>query len=145
MRLRSTATLIALVFSILALGSVYVPSAEGHGKCQLSPGVKHKGSVITGTAGNDIIDCGSNGFAHTINALGGDDQIATASGNDIINGGDGDDFIFGGPGNDIINGGTGNDSVVGDQGADTCDGGPDFDTIVTAACETSTNFEAFVP
>jgi Ca2+-binding RTX toxin-like protein len=57
--------------------------------------------VITGTAGNDIME-----------GQGGNDRLYGGPGNDDIDGGGGHDYINGGDGQDRCRGGGGNDTIV---------------------------------
>jgi Ca2+-binding RTX toxin-like protein len=95
---------------------------------------------VTGSAGNDTIDCGGTNPPKTINGNGGNDTITGTDFDDTINGGDADDTITGGTGAYTINGGlgidklsgsAGNDILVGasnDGSQDTVAGGDGFDT-----------------
>ena len=103
--------------------------------------------IVSGTAGNDVIDTayagdpdgdkvdnndglgvqGTTGNADLIYAGAGNDSISAGVGNDIIYGGSGDDTalggagddtIYGDTGNDLIDGGTGNDLLMGEEGDD---------------------------
>ena len=83
-------------------------------------------AVITGTAGDDILD--GTAFGDTINGLAGDDTINGLGGDDTLNGGDGDD---------IINGGTGNDDLTGGAGADALNGGGGRDRVFYSSATAS--------
>ncbi|MDJ0939049.1 MAG: putative Ig domain-containing protein [Woeseiaceae bacterium] len=75
-------------------------------------------SVITGTAGDDILD----GTALA-------DQMFGLAGNDILRGNDGDDTIDGGTDNDMLFGGLGADTLLGGDGDDDAYGGDGNDAI----------------
>ncbi len=60
---------------------------------------------VIGTGGDDNINTSSGG--QVILTLAGDDNVDGGSGDDEIIGGAGDDTIYGGTGNDVINGGAG--------------------------------------
>jgi Ca2+-binding RTX toxin-like protein len=88
------------------------------------------GNVLSGTAGNDILDGGQSDLALQINAAAGDDLIRDGYGNDVLHGGDGNDSLshnwvdngndvyYGDAGNDILDAGWGNDTLVGGSGND---------------------------
>ncbi len=95
--------------------------------CTVSSGVTISGTTITGTSGNDTIDCSNSTANLTISGLGGNDTIIGGTGDDTIDGGPGDDTITGGPGNDTIQGEGGEDTIEGGDGNDTIDGGPNND------------------
>ena len=82
-----------------------------------SVGVKYQqqdagGFRITGTAGNDTVDCTNASFAITFSGGDGDDTFYGGTGDDQLVGGNGDDYLIGGGGTDRISGGT--NTVVGD-------------------------------
>ena len=79
--------------------------------CVVSEGVTQTATTVTGTSGNDTIDC------------------TNASGGKTITGGDGNDTITGTVFDDNIVGGEGNDTLTGGPGEDTIDGGPGENTI----------------
>ena len=63
-------------------------------------------AVITGTAGNNVLNSGN-----------ASDSLSGLAGDDTLNGGAGNDTLNGGTGLDVMNGGTGNDSYyVGELG-----------------------------
>ena len=74
-------------------------------------------TIALGTGGNDNFIFGS--ASTTINALGGDDIVATGNGNDTINGGVGADTLKSGNGEDTLIGGSGNDTLMGGRENDT--------------------------
>ena len=99
--------------------------------------------VVTGTAGNDVINStfiepaisGSeridNSDAVLPGATGNDDSVRAGAGNDSVIAGLGNDSVDGGTGADIIDGGTGNDTLIGgsDASADTLFGGVGVDNL----------------
>ncbi|MBF0296149.1 MAG: hypothetical protein HQL96_13245, partial [Magnetococcales bacterium] len=89
--------------------------------------------VVYGNAGNDFL-YGDDGMVFS-NAAGiaynlTNAASATASGNDVLNGGDGRDVLVGGAGNDTLLGGLGDDYLVGGMGKDSLTGGAGFDRFV---------------
>ena len=98
----------------------------------------NQGSVINGTAGNDVLVgtdrdeiINGNGGNDQIFGLGGLDLIYGGGGADIAFGGDCLDLIMGGPGDDLISGENGNDYIAGDAGVDTAYGGPGLNYCAT--------------
>jgi Ca2+-binding RTX toxin-like protein len=86
--------------------------------CVVGPGVTQTDTTVTGSPGNDTIDCGGTNPGKTINGNGGNDTITGTAFDDTINGGDGNDTITGGAGNDTLNGGLGIDTISGSAGND---------------------------
>jgi Ca2+-binding RTX toxin-like protein len=127
-----------LVLAIaLATPVVLAQPAQAH-LCVTSPGVNQTSFSITGTEGNDYIDCSGADHAHEIGGLGGNDriigsesgdQISGGTGNDHLDGRGGSDFMLGGDGNDVVLGGTGGDEILGDDGSDYLDGGEGGDFL----------------
>jgi len=78
---------------------------------------------VTGTSGNDIIDCTGVEGNLTISGGDGHDDITGGNGNDTLIGGNGNDKLNGGPGNDKLRGGDGDDEMHGGSGTDSCIGG----------------------
>lgn len=81
-----------------------------------SAGVKYQvqdggGLKVTGTVGNDNVNCSSFGSAITFSGGDGNDTFTGGGGDDQITGGTGDDTLVGGGGTDRISGGT---HIVGD-------------------------------
>jgi hemolysin type calcium-binding protein len=101
--------------------------------CVVSAGVTQTATKVTGTGGDDTIDCTGASQGKTINGLDGNDTITGTAFNDTINGGNGNDSITGGAGNDTINGGNGNDTVTGGAGNDRIEGGNGNDTLTGSA------------
>lgn len=119
------------VFGLLAVFTMQPePVAAQVVACVVGPGVTQTDTTVTGSGGNDTIDCTNAGPGKTINGAGGDDTITGTMFNDFIDGGDGNDTITGGPGNDCIEGGNGNDTLTGSEGSNTVvDSGDGNDTI----------------
>jgi hypothetical protein len=86
--------------------------------CVVGPGVTQTDTTVTGSPGNDTIDCGGTNPGKTIDGNGGNDTITGTAFDDTINGGDGNDTITGGAGNDTLNGGLGIDTISGSAGND---------------------------
>jgi hypothetical protein len=141
---------------VIAMGLIGGAAAAQASPCVVGPGVTQTDTTVTGSPGNDTIDCGGTGPAgKTINGNGGNDTITGTDYDDTINGGDGNDTLTGGTGADTIDGGlgidkvsgsAGNDNLVGpsnDGSQDTVDGGDGIDTCqgpapdpdIHAACE----------
>jgi Ca2+-binding RTX toxin-like protein len=132
----STTILVAAGFTLVAGAP-----AQAIDACSLG-----QGSVINGTAGNDVL-VGTD-RNDIINGLGGADQIFGLGGLDLIYGGNGADIIFGGDctdllvggaGDDLISGENGNDYIGGDTGTDTAYGGPGLNY-----CETERRVPEYV-
>lgn len=85
--------------------------------------------ILTGGAGNNILDV--SGFAGGVTLYGadGDDDLRGTENADILFGGNGNDTITGNAGNDFLNGDAGIDSLVGGSGADQLRGGADNDIL----------------
>lgn len=82
---------------------------------------------VDGGAGNDSIIAG---FGADVLLGGiGNDSVSAGAGDDTIDGGAGDDVVRGGVGSDTITGDDGNDSLIGDTGADRISGNAGDDTI----------------
>jgi RTX calcium-binding nonapeptide repeat (4 copies) len=110
---------------------VVTPPTDGQSvDCVVSAGVTQTATTVTGTSGDDTIDCTNASPGKTINGLDGNDTITGTAFNDVINGGNGNDTITGGPGDDVIEGGNGNDTLTGSAGNDVVtDTGDGNDTI----------------
>ncbi len=83
------------ITAVLALAVMVPPAAANH--CTVSAEVVQEGNLVTGTSGNDTIDCSGGFDPHAIESLAGDD---TVTGSDTS-----DDFIDGGAGDDDLDGG----------------------------------------
>ena len=86
--------------------------------------------VVTGSAFNDTLTCGS--LNCTLNGGAGVDILTGGLGNDTLNGGAGNDTITGGLGDDVLNGDGDTDTFNegnADSGSDTFSGGSGRDTI----------------
>jgi hypothetical protein len=154
---RGIVATLAGVFAVPVLWAVTPLTADAAINCVVSAGVLQTGSVVTGTPGNDTIDCGGTDPAKTINGNSGNDTITGSALDDTIDGGDGNDTITGGTGADTITGGlgidtmsgsAGNDTLVGpsvDGSQDSLDGGDGIDTCqgpapdpdIHASCEST--------
>ena len=107
-----------------------------------------KDGIVTGTAGNDVIDVAYLGDPQgdridnndailpgeapnddIVKAGAGDDLVRSGLGNDDVYGGTGKDTLFGGDGNDLLLGEDGSDVLNGDLGNDTLSGGAGDDTL----------------
>ncbi len=115
---------VAAVLAVPAVWMIAPPAAHAAVNCVVGPGVTQTDTTVTGSPGNDTIDCGGTNPGKTINGNGG---------NDTITGSDFDDTINGGDGNDTLTGGTGNDTLTGGLGIDTISGGAGDDTLIGAS------------
>ena len=106
-----------------------VTPAHAAVNCVGSIGVTQTETTVTGTAGNDTIDCGGANPGKTVNGNGGNDTITGTAFADVINGGDGNDTMTGAIGDDALNGGLGDDTMTGSAGNDTLNGGVGNDTL----------------
>ena len=104
---------------LLAMGLIGAASAQAATPCVVGPGVTQTDTTVTGSAGNDTIDCGETDPGKTINGNGGNDTITGSDFDDTINGGDGNDTITGGTGADTLDGGLGIDTISGSAGDDS--------------------------
>jgi hypothetical protein len=104
---------------VMAIGLLAGTAAAQASPCVVGPGVTQTDTVVTGSPGNDTIDCGGTTPGKTINGNGGNDTITGTDFNDTINGGDGNDTLTGGTGDDSLNGGLGIDTISGSAGNDT--------------------------
>ena len=154
---RGIVATLAGVIAVPVLWAVAPLTANAAINCVVSAGVLQTGTVVTGTPGNDTIDCGGTDPAKTINGLGGndtitgsayDDTVDSGDGNDTITGGTGADTLSGGLGIDTISGSAGNDTLIGassDGSQDSLDGGDGIDTCqgpapdpdIHASCEST--------
>jgi len=110
---------LAGVFAVPVLWAVAPLTAQAAVNCVVSAGVTQTDTVVTGSPGNDTIDCGGTNPAKTINGNGGNDTITGSDFDDTINGGDGNDTLTGGTGADTLTGGLGIDTISGSAGNDT--------------------------
>jgi hypothetical protein len=94
-------------------------AAQAAVPCVVGPGVTQTDTTVTGSPGNDTIDCGGTNPGKTINGNGGNDTITGTDYADTINGGDGNDTLTGGTGDDALDGGLGIDTISGSAGSDT--------------------------
>jgi Ca2+-binding RTX toxin-like protein len=106
-------------------------------------------SVVSGTAGNDVIEASQAGSSVTfsvngavstltgavqlrVDGLAGDDLIDLSGVQlpSVIIGGAGNDVLLGGAGNDMLLGGAGDDTLSGGPGTDLLDGGEGSDSAL---------------
>jgi Ca2+-binding RTX toxin-like protein len=150
---------------VMAIGLLGGTAAAQASPCVIGPGVTQTETTVTGSPGNDTIDCGGTTPAKTINGNAGNDTITGTDFNDTINGGDGNDTLTGGTGDDNLNGGLGGDTISGSAGNDTLVGasndgiqdsldgglgtdtcqGPAPDPDIHASCENTTTPPASGP
>ena len=97
--------------------------------CVVSLGVLQTATTVTGTSGDDTIDCTNASPGKWILGLDGNDTITGTAFDDTIIGGNGNDTITGGPGVDYIEGNAGNDTLTGSAGNDTLIAGTGNDTL----------------
>ena len=98
--------------------------------CVITGGATQTANTVTGTSGDDTIDCTNASPGKTITGGDGNDTITGTAFNDTIDAGNGNDTVTGGPGNDTIEGGNGNDTLTGSAGDDVVtDIGDGEDTI----------------
>ena len=127
---RGIVATLAGALAVPVLWAVAPLTAQAAVNCVVSAGVIQTSTVVTGTPGNDTIDCGGTDPAKTIIGNGGNDTSTGSPLDDTIDGGDGNDTITGGPGDDMIEGGNGNDTLTGSAGNDVVtDVGDGNDTI----------------
>ena len=91
--------------------------------CVVGPGVTQTATTVTGSGGNDTIDCTSADPGKTVNGNGGNDTITGGVGNDTLNGEIGEDTLSGSAGNDTLNGpadDAAKDTLNGGDGIDSC-------------------------
>ncbi len=111
--------------------------------------VGHRGDVVCGLGGSDMLTASGPGTVILIGGAGNDHLVASKGinshdiligdgGNDTLTGGAGDDSLSGGSGNDTFSGGSGqvtengnsgNDHLVAGAGTDTLNGGTGDDTL----------------
>ncbi|MGX7828818.1 calcium-binding protein [Actinokineospora sp. 24-640] len=116
---RGMAAALAGALAVPVLWAVVPSTAYAAINCVVSAGVTQTDTVVTGTPGNDTIDCGGTDPGKTINGNGGNDTITGSAYDDTIDGGDGNDTITGGLGADTLSGGLGIDTISGSAGNDT--------------------------
>src|SRR3990170_7878181 len=76
--------------------------------CVANPGVMQTATTVTGTPGDDTIDCSAALPGKNIDGLGGNDTITGTAFSDRIDGGAGNDTITSGPAVSL-----GDDTVIG--------------------------------
>ena len=109
------------------------------GEVTVTVGANPLDGIVSGTAGDDVIDYDYTGdpdgdmVDHNDEVIAGegpnDDIIMAGAGNDTILAGEGNDDVYGGTGNDTIDGGAGDDILRGEDGHDTITGGAGSDTV----------------
>jgi hypothetical protein len=98
--------------------------------CVITGSATQTANTVTGTSGDDTIDCTNASPGKTITGGDGNDTITGTAFNDAIDAGNGNDTVTGGPGDDVIEGGDGNDTLTGSAGNNTVtDIGDGEDTI----------------
>lgn len=116
-------------FKTDAAGNCVPDTVEPYIPCVVSDGVTQNETTVTGTTGDDTIDCSAASPGKTIDGFAGNDTITGTQFGDIITGGEGNDSITGLGGNDVLSGNTGNDTVSGGEGNDTITGSEGNDTL----------------
>ncbi|MCA1684336.1 MAG: hypothetical protein LC708_04355, partial [Actinobacteria bacterium] len=101
--------------------------------CVVSAGVTQTATTVTGTPGDDTIDCTNASPGKTIDTFGGNDTITGTRFDDVITSGDGNDTVTGLGGNDVIAAGEGNNTVTGGEGNDVITAGAGSDTLTGSA------------
>ncbi len=114
--------------AILTMGGLLATAggAAAAVPCTVGPGVTQTSTTVTGSTGNDTIDCTNSDTRKTIVGNGGNDTITGTAFNDSIHGDAGNDTLTGGAGNDLLSGGVGIDTLNGSAGNDDLRG-PGFD------------------
>jgi hypothetical protein len=97
--------------------------------CVVSAGVTQTDTTVTGTLGDDTIDCSAASPGKTIDGLAGNDTITGTQFGDLITGGEGNDTITGLGGIDALSGGAGNDTISGGEDDDVITGSEGNDTL----------------
>ena len=112
-----------------AAGNCVPEAVEPYVPCVVSVGVTQNETTVTGTPGDDTIDCSAASPGKTIDGFGGNDTITGTQFDDVITGGEGNDTITGLGGNDTLDGNQGNDTISGGEGNDTITGSEGNDTL----------------
>lgn len=123
---------LALVWTSGSAVASTTPQTTSHvvsAPCVVGPGVAQTATTVTGSAGDDTIDCTNASPGKTIKGLDGNDTITGTALADKIYGGNGNDTMTGGPGNDYLEGNSGNDTITGSAGTDTLVAGIGADTL----------------
>ncbi len=110
-------------------------------------GIPAANFIVSGTAGNDLIDAAYTGDPDgdrvdandaadgsnddVIDAGAGNDTVRAGAGADTVYGGEGDDHLYGDAGNDLVFGGDGADRIFGGTGNDTLHGEAGNDIVFT--------------
>ena len=128
MRKRTLYPILAAGIMVMG-GLISATPAFAASNCVVGPGVTQTATTVTGSGGNDTIDCTSADPGKTIYGLGGNDTITGTAFNDTIDGGVGNDTLTGGVGNDTLRGDLGMDTLNGSAGNDNLSG-PGIDLAV---------------
>lgn len=141
--IRTLAVRSILVIAIMAASILNCLTAQAAVSVCLVNGVPQSGLAdgeggtrISGTNGDDLIDCTftlATNAPQTIRGFGGNDTIFGGGGNDRLNGDGGDDILVGDADNDVLEGGTGNDTLRGNDGNDILRGDDGNDILEGAA------------
>ena len=76
------------------------------------------GAVVHGFGGNDNIETGNGD--DLVYGDAGDDEAHVGNGSDTVYGGDGRDILYGNYGDDFLYGGAGDDDIHGTEGTNQC-------------------------
>jgi hypothetical protein len=114
---------------VLAMGLSGASAARAATFCAVSSGVTQNTTNVTGTAGNDWIDCSMADAGKVIDGRHGADTITGSAFRDTIDSGDGSDSVTGSAGDDTLTGNEGNDTLTGSDGNDTLNGNHGADTL----------------
>ncbi|MGH2768866.1 MAG: calcium-binding protein [Actinomycetota bacterium] len=125
MRIARLSAVVTMLVALIPLGGGEALAAS----CDVSSGVTQVGPSVTGTPGDDVIDCSDATTPHLIFGGPGDDDIFGSEAGDTIDAGDGDDNVDGFLGNDTILGGPGDDVLLGAEDNDVVAGGPGNDIL----------------
>jgi hypothetical protein len=101
--------------------------------CVVSAGVTQTATTVTGTSGDDTIDCTGASPGKAIDTFDGNDTITGTRFDDVITSGNGNDTVTGLAGNDVIFAGEGNNTVTGGEGNDSISAGAGSDTLTGSA------------
>ena len=83
LRIRNSVLASALVISVSM--AIQVPAAHAASNCVVGPGVTQNATTVTGTRGNDTIDCTSASPGKKIIGKAGNDTITGTAYQDTIN------------------------------------------------------------
>src|SRR4026209_66403 len=88
--------LAGILVGIVVLAMAAPAVQAGAVDCVVGPGGSQTATTVTGTNGDDTIDCGGASPGKTINGRGGNDTITGTAFRDTISGGGGNDTLTGG-------------------------------------------------